>query len=532
MSGAEPQPGSRAEAATPPDSGQTVRMPTPDHLELRLALPGLPELGSLARDFAAHALRLADFDGEAATRLCEAFLSSLTLIEQTLAREGDPVVDLEIVAKIDAVALEFQVLEHGIPLGEGLTETGGRPAAGGDIAERVRPVPAFDRLWWVQRGAAGSELHLRVHRPHERIDVLEAVQHRLEHEHAEHTDLAPSEQTGEYQIRDYRPEDGLQVARRIYEAYGRSYANPDLYVPERIEQLNRDGRLRSIVCESPAGEIVGHYALERPDLGPTGEAGQAVIDHRHRGHGLMKPMRAAVERAGAALGLLGIWSQPTAMHPLSQRMNLKFGSVPTAVQLGLLPASMTLRGGVAGASARDDEGGRGSTFLYWHPFDAEPPLVAQAPDSLAPLLADLYAARGREVTFGGEGRGPTRGGSEAVHCRYAGSLGVAWVVVDRVEPGAAQAVRAAVEAMSAGAGAGAVYVDLPVDDPGTVAVAEALMADGYRLAGIAPRCIPRDDERVAEDALRFAAPAAAVDLAAVVAEGALGERLLEVAAPS
>ena len=81
-------------------------------------------------------------------------------------------------------------------------------------------------------------------------------------------------------------------------------------------------------------------------------------------------------------------------------------------------------------------------------------------------------------------------------------------------------------------GAGAVYVDLPLDDPGTVAVAEALLAEGYRLAGIAPRCIARDDERVTEDALRFAAPAAAVDLAAVVAEGALGERLLAVAAHS
>ena len=82
------------------------------------------------------------------------------------------------------------------------------------------------------------------------------------------------------------------------EAYGRSYPNPDLYVPDRIDLLNREGRLHSIICESPEGDVVGHYALERPNLGPIGEAGQAVIDHRHRGHGLMKPMRAAVEEAG------------------------------------------------------------------------------------------------------------------------------------------------------------------------------------------------------------------------------------------
>ena len=169
-------------------------METPDHLELSLAFPGLPELGALAKDFATHALRLADFEGEALERLRDAFLSSLALIEDTLAREGDPVVDIEVHAIIDAVALEFRILEHGIPLGDG--PEAGAPGAGGDIADRVRPVPAFDRLWWTQKGAEGSELHLRVHRPHAAIDVLEAVQHRLEEEHAEHTDLDRSDQTG------------------------------------------------------------------------------------------------------------------------------------------------------------------------------------------------------------------------------------------------------------------------------------------------------------------------------------------------
>ena len=498
-------------------------MDTPDSIDLHLILPGLLELEPLARDFASHALGLAGFEGEEHGRLLDAFLSSLKLIEDTLAREGDPIVKLEVAVTVDALALEFRILEHGIPLGEELT-------AGADIADKVRPVPAFDRLWWVQRGVSGSELHLRVHRPHESIEVLEAVRHRLEDGDPEHTDLETSEQTGEYRIRDYIPEDGLEVARRIYEAYGRSYANPDLYIPARIEQLNRDGRLHSIVCESPGGDIVGHYALERPDLGPTGEAGQAVIDHRHRGHGLMGPMRAAVERAGEALGLIGIWSQPTAMHPLSQRMNLKFGSVPTAVQLGLLPPTMALRGGVAGQSKEHREEGRGSTFLFWHPFEGEPPLVAHAPDALIPLLEELYSVRGREVSFGGIGPGPTPAGSnEAVHARYSGSLGSAWVVAERVEDGSEHAILAAAEAMIEGAGAGTVFVDLPLDDPGTPAVADKLLAGGYRPAGISPRCIPRSDVRRAEDALRLVTHPAPVDLPGVVAEGSLGQRLVEIA---
>ena len=504
-------------------------MHAPDRLSLRLALPGLPELEPLVRDFAGHALRLADFTADRQAALLEAFVSGLGLIEDALRREGDAVVDLEIQADIDAEGLEFRVLEHGVPLG-GTDATGGGQA-GADIAARVRPAQVFDRLWWVQKGTAGSELHLRAQRPHATIDVLETVRERLEaDEVAEHTDLTPSPQTGDYRIRDYRAADGLAIARRIYEAYGRSYINPDLYVPERIEQLNRDGRLHSIVCESPGGEIVGHYALERPDLGPTGEAGQAVIDHRHRGHGLMKPMRAAVEQAGRDLGLLGVWSQPTAMHPLSQKMNLDFGSVPTAVQLGLLPEGTTLRGGVAGEATTHRTGGRRSTFLYWHPLMEEPPLAAHAPASFMELLTALYAARRRPVEFNAGGRPGLLPAGAPVHCRYSAALGAAWIAATLIEPGAASAIVAAAEAVETGAGAGVVFVDLPLDDPGTPAVADALLEHGFTLAGIAPRVIPRGGPLRAEDALRLAHHPVPPDLPGLVAEGELGRRLVAVAA--
>jgi hypothetical protein len=490
-------------------------MPTPDHLDLRLCLPGLPELEPLARDFARHALCLADFEGEVLEALLASFLASLAGLEERLQREGDPIVDLEISARIDAIALEFSILEHGMPLGE-------EPAG---VSGGARATPVFERVWWVQKGTSGSELHLKVHRPHPSIDLLEAVRSRLDGEPSGPDDLEPSSRTGEYRIRPYAATDGLAIARRIYEAYGRSYINPDLYVPERIERLNGDGRLHSIVCESADGEIVGHYALERPDLGPTGEAGQAVIDHRHRGHGLMRPMRRAVEAAGAELELLGIWSQPTAMHPISQIMNQRLGSVPTAVHLGLLPGGVTLRRGVTGEATRHAENGRRSTFLYWHPLGEEPPLTAHAPEPLHSLLADLYAARGRSVTLEGDARPASGSSGNAVHCRLSANLGCAAITVDRIDESTHAAIQAAVEAMTMGSNAGVVHVDLPLDDAGTPMVAAALLEEGFAFAGVAPRSIPRAGALRAEDALRLALHPAPIDLPGLVAEGDLGRRL-------
>lgn len=502
-------------------------MTPPDRLSLQLSLPGLLELEPLVRDFAGHALRLADFSGDPRATLLEAFVSAIFLVEDTLRREGDPVIDLSVEAEIDADGLEFRIREDGMPLGG--TAVIEPRQAGAALAARVRPAQVFDRLWWVQ-GPAGSELHLRVHRPHALIDVLQSARQRLDAEvQAEHTDLEPSTQTGEYRIRRYRPTDGLEIARRIYEAYGRSYVNPDLYVPERIDRLNGDGRLHSIVCESPAGDVVGHYALERPDLGPTGEAGQAVIDHRHRGHGLMRPMRAAVEEAGRALGLLGVWSQPTAMHPLSQRMNLAFGSVPSAIHLGLLPEGTTLRGGVAGEAKDHRQGGRRSTFLYWHPLGAEPPLAAHAPREFIDLLEALYAARRRPVSFQAAGGPRPTASGDPLHSRYSTALGAAWVTAHRIEPGTTSGIVVAVEALEAGAGAGVVFIDLPLDDPGTPAVAESLVEHGCTLAGVAPRVIPRPGDLRAEDALRLAHHPVPPDLPGLVSEGELGRQLAAVA---
>ena len=499
-------------------------MNTPDKIELNLQIPGLPELDGLVRDFAARALDLAEFPSDRRKELLDAFLCGVDLVERTLADEGDAIVPMEIGATVDADAIEFRILEHGTPLGN---EPGSSP--GGDIPDRIRPSTVFDRLWWVQKGQEGSELHLRAQRDHASIEVLEQVQARLEHEEAEHAhaDVQPSDRTTEYRIRDYRQGDGLAIARRIYEAYGRSYPNPDLYVPERIDRLNAEGRIHSIVCESDEGDIVGHYALERPDLGPIGEAGQAVIDHRHRGHGLMKPMRAAVEKAGADLGLLGIWSQPTARHPVSQRMNIGFGSTPCALCLGTTPAGATLRGGVKGAIEDDTIPARHSCFLYWDPIVPEPDLVAHVPEAIAAMAQPLYAARGRNVVFETDPRKPSFD-HETIRSRFDSSRAVAWISVDRVGNGSFDAVRAAIQAMENSVAAAALFIDLPIDDPGCCGLATDLLAEGLRPAGIGPRFRVVDDERRAEDVLRLQANPAPVDFAGLVVEGDLGKALADV----
>ncbi|MHC4794133.1 MAG: hypothetical protein ACYTDE_07540 [Planctomycetota bacterium] len=494
-------------------------MPDPsDHLRFRLDIPGLPEMEPMLQEFASRAIALADVEGPRHDALLEALISAVNLVEREVREGGEDHVDLSIGVTIDAAAIEFAILEKGVPLGDDDLD-----APGHAIPEKIRPARVFDRLWWVQRGPEGSELHLRAHRDHAAIHVLEAAEARLDRDAAEadHAETTPSESTAAYRIRDYRSGDGLEVARRIYESYGHSYPNPDLYYPDRVDALNAGGRIKSIICETDGGDFVGHYALERPDLGPIGEAGQAVIDHAHRGHGLMRPMRAAVEAAGDALGLLGIWSQPTARHPFSQKMNLGFGSTASALCLGTTPAETSLRGGVGGSDGGDEQS-RHSCFLYWHPLREETPITAFVPAATGDLIAKLYDARGRSATIetDGEDGAPDAG---ALHVRFDAARAVGRIEVDRIGTASIDAVRSALLVMENAAHAAVVFIDLPIDDPGCGRLATRLLDDGCRLAGIGPRF--RRTPEGGEDVLRLQRILAPVDEAGIVVEGDLGREL-------
>ncbi|MCP4067229.1 MAG: hypothetical protein GY921_10705 [Phycisphaeraceae bacterium] len=487
-------------------------------LHFRLEIPGLPEMEPMLREFASRAIALADVDGTRHDALLDALVSAVSLVEREITDGGDDPVDLSIGVVIDAAAIEFAILEKGVPLGDDDLE-----APGHAIPEQIRPARVFDRLWWVQRGPEGSELHLRAHRDHAAIHVLEAVQARIDQDAAEadHAKTAPSASTAAYRIRDYRPGDGLEVARRIYESYGHSYPNPDLYYPDRVDALNANGRIKSIICETDDGDFVGHYALERPDLGPIGEAGQAVIDHAHRGHGLMRPMRAAVESAGDALELLGIWSQPTARHPFSQKMNLGFGSTASALCLGTTPAGTSLRGGVGGSDGGDDRS-RHSCFLYWHPLREETAITAFVPAAIAELIAKLYVARGRSAAIETEGEDGASDAGE-LHVRFDAARAVGRIELDRIGAASIDAVRSALLVMESAAHAAVVFIDLPIDDPGCGRLATRLLDDGCRLAGIGPRF--RRTAEGGEDVLRLQRILAPVDEAGIVVEGDLGREL-------
>jgi anti-sigma regulatory factor (Ser/Thr protein kinase) len=221
----------------------------------------------------------------------------------------------------------------------------------------------FDEVRFVNLGRGGNRVELRKHLPH--ADVRD---HLPEEEYRRTVEAPAVSEDVPLEIRTMRPEESFELSRCVYRSYGYSYDWDSIYYPDRIRELQERGLMRSCVAVTPEGEFVGHLAVsvEHPDS-PVGEAGQAVVDPRFRGHHLFPKMKTFMAERSGDLGMYGLYSEATAVHPYSQRGNLQLGARETGFLLGYIPASVSYK-----QIGEEREGRRGSVALFYMRVQDEP----------------------------------------------------------------------------------------------------------------------------------------------------------------
>ena len=142
-----------------------------------------------------------------------------------------------------------------------------------------------------------------------------------------------------YTIRRFRSEDAAGVTQLVEGVYGDTYYPRNLYSPDEIVHLNEAEKLVSVVALDSAGQVIGHYALERPDLGAVAEASDAIVALGYRHHHLLEEMRPLLRAEAKRLGMTGLVGYPVTNHLFSQKAEDHFGSHPCGVALGLWPRS-------------------------------------------------------------------------------------------------------------------------------------------------------------------------------------------------
>ena len=332
----------------------------------------------------------------------------------------------------------------------------------------------FDEVRFVNLGRRGNRVELRKHLP--QVDVRE---HLSEDVHRSTVEAAAASEGVPLEIRTMRPEEAFELSRCVYRSYGYSYDWDSIYYPDRIRELQEKGLMRSCVAVTPEDEFVGHLAVsvERPDS-PVGEAGQAVVDPRFRGHHLFPKLKTFMAGRSGERGMYGLYSEATAVHPYSQRGNLQLGARETGFLLGYIPASVSYK-----QIGEEREGRRGTVALFYMRVLDEPEREIFPPVDYLEEVTRVVEHNGLRRVIGDVSGPALQHSLLGVEVRQDHNL--AFVRVE--EPGSdlSELVHAHLRDLSLHR-VDCVYVDLPLSHPATPGAASGLGDLGLFFGGIIP----------------------------------------------
>lgn len=147
----------------------------------------------------------------------------------------------------------------------------------------------------------------------------------------------------DFNIRLMKPEEALEVCRCIYDCYGYSYANENIYFPDRVAAMNQNGKLCSAVAITPDGEMGGHFALIFYEKLPA-EIGIAVTKKKFRGQGFARQLGEHLELQARNAKLRGVQVKEVTAHPYTQKFCIKLGYKDCGVLLAHSPKSLSFKG--------------------------------------------------------------------------------------------------------------------------------------------------------------------------------------------
>jgi hypothetical protein len=296
-------------------------------------------------------------------------------VEQAYAADETGVIELTL--QEQAGKLEIRVRDYGLP--ENVAELEARLQQQAESGELPLMIGDVDELHWLEFGRDGKALQLIKWLPETHIAAqagqpLAAFQDDVA--------VAPPQS---YQVRRLQSAESAQVSRLMYQAYGNTYFNDDVYFPQRVAALNAQDVNLSFVAVGELGEVVGHYALERNQSGPVAEGGQAVIDPRHRSRGLLEQLKAQALQSAQELNLIGWYADAVSVHTFTQQSNARHGGHLTCVDLGIAPRTECFR------HLAEHQPQRVTCLLYFHWLQTPQPRRVYLPERHSQVLRDIYS---------------------------------------------------------------------------------------------------------------------------------------------
>jgi hypothetical protein len=393
------------------------------------------------------------------------------VIEHAFGPEEEGSLDVEVLRRPGLVVVAVE--DQGLPFDYKRLQDGEDRS----VLEILRR--SFDETRFVNLGRRGNRVELLKHLP-----LTDVRDHLSEDEHHRTVEATAAHEDVPLEIRMMHPEESFELSRCVYRSYGYSYDWDYIYYPDRIRELQEQGLMISCVAVTPEGEFVGHLAItvERPGS-PVGEAGQAVVDPRFRGHHLFPKMKTFMAQWADGAGMYGLYSEATAVHPYSQRGNLHLGARETGFLLGYIPASVSYK---QIGDERADR--RGSVALFYMRVRDEPEREIYPPAPYLEEVRRVVEHNGLRRVIGEVPDRTLQPSRMSVEVRQDHNL--AFLRVEEPGTDLEELVRNHLRDLSLHR-VDCVYVDLPLSYPATPIAAARLNNLGVFFGGIIPEAHPK-----------------------------------------
>ena len=448
-------------------------------MQVQLLFTNAPRVLASINAFTRETLRQYPFDESTADKLAQCILAAAkNAVEHAYPAGEEGEIKLSVAEEHGK--LEFLIRDDGLPQDidalERRLHDPQLPA--GSHALDWPGLDAVDEIHWIGYGRDGKAIQIIkwLHDNHIADDESAAKLTPFDEE----APLAPPQA---YEIRRMRPDEAVQVSQLMYRAYGRTYLNEDVYYPDRVAAQDAAGTVISFVAVGDGGQVVGHYALERSVEGPVVEGGQAVVDPSHRSRGLLDRMKEAALAEAARLELLGWYADAVSVHTRTQQSNISHGGHLTCVDLAIAPQTQEFRNISTHLPQR-------ITCLFFFHWLTEPtPRTIFVPERHWAIVRAIYAKLGAPAEFG---PAAPAGGHGTIRISISGDR--ATIRAEQLGGDTAHQIRHAKREIVERSHAAVVYAELPLSDPATPSVAEALEEEGFGFLGVAPCCAPGGDD--------------------------------------
>ncbi len=154
-------------------------------------------------------------------------------------------------------------------------------------------------------------------------------------------DTTPMPEGESFTVDFYRPEDGYGVARLMYAVYGDGYPVDTYYIPEKLTEENRVGRIRSIVARTDSGQVVCHEAFYRSSA-PNPEMyelGMGLTIPAYRGSLAFSRCTSLLVSLVENGTIKAIYGEAVCNHIITQKLAGPVKFVETGLEVDLMPAT-------------------------------------------------------------------------------------------------------------------------------------------------------------------------------------------------